>query len=231
VLIGAARSTENPSIGLHVLEADLRDSDAVQTIARMVTRDLGTPDCLVNCEDPRGRWQLLSDMQPCELHETLLTPLLSASNVASAFTPRMAECGGSTYLQVLGAPGLAPFGGATAHVAAHAGLHGLARALRERFSAQLDVRELVLPWADAGSGEGVGGGQRRPGLAASMLCTSRARSVRATAETVAAAVATRRELTVEGGALSAILVCHPPQKRAWPVALRAVVLPDSPRAT
>ena len=58
MLIGAARSSENPSIGLHVLEADLRDSDAVQTIARMVTRDLGTPDCLVNCEDPRGRWQM-----------------------------------------------------------------------------------------------------------------------------------------------------------------------------
>lgn len=67
---------------------DLKDADAVTTVARQISETLGTPDIIVN-NAGAGKWLFADETSPAEAVEMMALPYFAAFNVTHAFLPAM----------------------------------------------------------------------------------------------------------------------------------------------
>ena len=109
--------------------ADLTDPDAVDRVAQQITRDLGSPDIVVN-NAGAGRWLYIDETSPGEVVQMMAAPFFAAAYVTRLFLPAMLErrCG---YVVNLNSPAAwLPWPGATGYAAARGAMRGFTGALR-----------------------------------------------------------------------------------------------------
>jgi len=113
-----------------VFSCDVTDDAAVDSLARRVEAQAGTPDVLVNNAGrfvPGG----LAETTPAAFREMLDVNLTSAFLVTRAFLPAMVARGSGRVLMMGSVASVRGYPGGVAYGAAKHGLLGLARSLRE----------------------------------------------------------------------------------------------------
>jgi uncharacterized protein len=69
---------------------DLADANAVEAFAKQVTKELGTPDIIIN-NAGAGRWLCVDETSPAEAVEMMAVPYFAAFYVTRAFLPAMLQ--------------------------------------------------------------------------------------------------------------------------------------------
>jgi short-subunit dehydrogenase len=108
---------------------DLAEAAAVERVARTISREVGTPDVLINCAGS-GRWLFVEETAPAEAVRLMAAPYFAAFFVTRAFLPAMLERGSGHIVNVGSPGGRMVWPGATAYIAARWALHGFTAALR-----------------------------------------------------------------------------------------------------
>jgi short-subunit dehydrogenase len=108
---------------------DLADSDALESVAASVLRELGTPDVLIN-NAGAGRWLFVDETSPSEAMAMVAVPYLAAFGLTGAFLPGMLARGEGHVVNVTSIAAYFTWPGATAYTAARWAMRGFNEALR-----------------------------------------------------------------------------------------------------
>lgn len=113
----------------HVYAADAGDAEAVDSAARRITAELGTPDILVNSAGA-GRWLFTEETNPDEAVEMMAAPYFAAFFVTRAFLPAMLARGSGHIVNVNSPVARIAWPGASGYAGARGALQAFTNALR-----------------------------------------------------------------------------------------------------
>ncbi|HKF93652.1 MAG TPA: SDR family oxidoreductase [Gammaproteobacteria bacterium] len=108
---------------------DLADANAVEAFAKQVTKELGTPDIIIN-NAGAGRWLFVDEVSPAEAVEMMAVPYFAAFYVTHAFLPAMLQRNSGHIVNISSVGSRFVWPGATAYLAARWAVRGFTEALR-----------------------------------------------------------------------------------------------------
>ncbi|MCJ7597059.1 MAG: SDR family NAD(P)-dependent oxidoreductase [Methyloceanibacter sp.] len=108
---------------------DLADSDAVGELGQRISRELGTPDILIN-NAGAGRWLPFLETSPEEARAMIAVPYLAAFYITRAFLPSMLARGSGNIACITSPASYLVWPNASAYTAARHALAGFTEALR-----------------------------------------------------------------------------------------------------
>ncbi|HKH20663.1 MAG TPA: SDR family oxidoreductase [Gammaproteobacteria bacterium] len=108
---------------------DLADANAVEAFAKQVTKELGTPDIIIN-NAGAGRWLFVDETSPAEAVEMMAVPYFAAFYVTHAFLPAMLQRNSGHIVNISSVGSRFVWPGATAYLAARWAVRGFTEALR-----------------------------------------------------------------------------------------------------
>jgi short-subunit dehydrogenase len=111
------------------LPVDLADAEAAGEACRVVERELGSPDVLVN-NAGAGRWLFVTETAADEAVQMMAAPYFAAFFTTRAFLPGMLARASGRIAFVTSPAAYAPWPGATGYAAARWAMRGFAEALR-----------------------------------------------------------------------------------------------------
>ncbi len=112
-----------------IYPVDLSDSAAVDAVGKAITRDVGTPDVIVN-NAGAGRWRFIEETSPEEAVQMMSVPYFAAFFVTRAFLPAMFQRNSGHVVNVSSVGSRFVWPGATAYLAARWAVRGFTEALR-----------------------------------------------------------------------------------------------------
>ena len=110
-------------------QIDLTDAEAVATVAKNITAQIGTPDILIN-NAGAGRWLFVEETSPAEAVEMMAAPYFAAFYLTRAFLPDMLRRGSGHIVNITSPASRIVWPGATAYTAARWAMRGFTEALR-----------------------------------------------------------------------------------------------------
>lgn len=108
---------------------DLSDRSATEETSARITRDLGTPDILIN-NAGAGRWLPMVETTAEDALRMIEVPYLAAFNLTRAFLPDMLERGSGGLVFITSPASYLAWPNASAYIAARRAIAGLAEALQ-----------------------------------------------------------------------------------------------------
>jgi short-subunit dehydrogenase len=128
---------------------DLADAAAIAETSARITRDLGTPDIVVN-NAGAGRWLPLLETTAEAAEAMMAVPYLAAFNLTSAFLPDMLRRGSGAIGFITSPGAFIAWPNAAAYIAARRAVAGLADALRTEVKGKgVTVTLVVLGTVDS----------------------------------------------------------------------------------
>ena len=112
-----------------IFAVDVTNPAAVQTMAKQITAELGTPDVLFN-NAGAGRWLFTDETSDDEAAQMIAAPYLAAFYVTRAFLPAMVKRNSGTIINMTSIAAFMSFPGATAYAAARWAMRGFNEGLR-----------------------------------------------------------------------------------------------------
>jgi len=111
-----------------IFAIDAADAPAVLDAAKVILRDLGTPDVVVNCAGA-GVWRFIEETPPSEARQMMDAPYFASFNLTHAFMPSMLKQRSGTIIHVNSPVSALGWPGATGYMATRWALRGLHEAL------------------------------------------------------------------------------------------------------
>jgi len=108
---------------------NLADADAVETIAKRIETEIGTPDILVN-NAGSGQWKFIQDTTADEAWQMMEVPYFAAFNLTCSFLPEMLKRNSGQIVNISSVSSRFVWPGATAYHAARWAVKGFTEALR-----------------------------------------------------------------------------------------------------
>ena len=108
---------------------DLTDPKAIAAVGTQISRQLGTPDILVNSAGA-GKWRFVDETSPIEAVECMTVPYFAAFNIVHTFLPAMLRRKSGHIVNISSVGSKFVWPGATAYLAARWALAGFTEALR-----------------------------------------------------------------------------------------------------
>jgi uncharacterized protein len=128
---------------------DLADSDAIKELSARITRDIGTPDILIN-NAGAGRWLPFVETTPEEAGAMMEVPYLAAFAITRAFLPSMIARGSGGVVFITSPASYLAWPNASAYAAARRAVAGFAEGLQsESEGKNIFVTLLVLGPVDS----------------------------------------------------------------------------------
>lgn len=112
-----------------VYPVDLANSQAVASVAQQITREVGTPDIIVN-NAGAGQWKFIEETSPEEARQMMTLPYFAAFDVTRAFIPDMLKRNTGHIVNISSIASRFVWPGATAYTAARWAVRGFSEALR-----------------------------------------------------------------------------------------------------
>jgi uncharacterized protein len=112
-----------------VYPVDLANSQAVASVAQQITREVGTPDIIVN-NAGAGQWKFIEDTSPEEARQMMTLPYFAAFDVTRAFIPDMLKRNTGHIMNISSIASRFVWPGATAYTATRWAVRGFSEALR-----------------------------------------------------------------------------------------------------
>ncbi len=112
-----------------VYPVDLANSQAVASVAQQITREVGTPDIIVN-NAGAGQWKFIEETSPEEARQMMTLPYFAAFDVTRAFIPDMLKRNTGHIVNISSVASRVVWPGATAYTAARWAVRGFSEALR-----------------------------------------------------------------------------------------------------
>ncbi|MGQ0657367.1 MAG: SDR family NAD(P)-dependent oxidoreductase, partial [Chromatiales bacterium] len=112
-----------------VYPIDLTDSPAVEALAGRISREVGTPDIVVN-NAGAGQWKFIEETSAEEARQMITMPYLAAFCVTRAFIPEMLKRNSGHIVNISSVASRFVWPGATAYTAARWAMRGFTEALR-----------------------------------------------------------------------------------------------------
>jgi uncharacterized protein len=112
-----------------VYPVDLANSQAVASVAQQITREVGTPDIIVN-NAGAGQWKFIEETSPEEARQMMTLPYFAAFDVTQAFIPDMLKRNTGHIVNISSIASRFVWPGATAYTAARWAVRGFSEALR-----------------------------------------------------------------------------------------------------
>ncbi|MFD0312739.1 SDR family NAD(P)-dependent oxidoreductase [Streptomyces flavalbus] len=128
--------------GLHVLRADVADSDSVREAARHILAEYGTPSVLVNNAGINIDRPFL-ELTPADWQRVLDTNLSGPFHLTQALAPAMLAADGGTVVNVGATTGIRPRANGANYAAAKAGLLQLTKCLALELAPRIRVNCLI----------------------------------------------------------------------------------------
>ena len=113
----------------HYFIVNLADADAVETIAKRIETEVGTPDILVN-NAGSGQWKFIQDTTADEAWQMMEVPYFAAFNLTRSFLPQMLKRNSGQIVNISSVSSRFVWPGATAYHAARWAVKGFTEALR-----------------------------------------------------------------------------------------------------
>ncbi|MBK5197422.1 MAG: SDR family NAD(P)-dependent oxidoreductase [Methyloceanibacter sp.] len=185
---------------------DLANAGAIAEVAARISREVGTPDILIN-NAGAGRWLPLIDTTAEEALAMIEVPYLAAFNLTRAFLPEMLARRSGAIACITSPASYVAWPNATAYTAARAALRGFTEALRADVRGSgITVTLVVLGTVESPYWEHNPGSREHlpvvnPTLAP-ILSTEEA------AETIFAGIARRKQTVVKPGILRALFLLN-----------------------
>lgn len=132
-----------------VYPVDLTDAEAVAEVARRITREVGTPDIIVN-NAGAGRWLSLEETGSEEAVTMMAVPYFAAVFLTRAFLPGMLARNSGLIVNVTSLASYIVWPGAVAYTAARWALRGFTEALRADLSGT-NIHTLLATFAAVSS--------------------------------------------------------------------------------
>jgi short-subunit dehydrogenase len=107
---------------------DLSNAQAVIRVAEIITREIGTPDILIN-NAGGGRWLCVDETSPDEAIQMMAVPYFAAFFITRAFLPQMLQRKSGHIVNVTSAGAFQAIPGAAAYTAARWAMRGFSEAL------------------------------------------------------------------------------------------------------
>jgi len=113
----------------HAYVVDCSDREALASVARRITDEIGTPDVIVN-NAGAGRWLFFDETEPAEFERMMSAPFFAAVFTTRAFLPAMIERGSGLILNVNAPIAFVPWQSAAGYGMARWATRGLSELLR-----------------------------------------------------------------------------------------------------
>jgi uncharacterized protein len=113
----------------YTFPVDLADANAVETVTKQITKELGTPEIIIN-NAGAGRWLFVDETSPAEAVEMMAVPYFAAFYVTHAFLPAMLQRNSGHIVNISSVGSRFVWPGATAYLAARWAVRGFTEALR-----------------------------------------------------------------------------------------------------
>jgi short-subunit dehydrogenase len=122
---------------------DLADSDAIKELSARITRDIGTPDIIIN-NAGAGRWLPFVGTTPEEARTMIEVPYLAAFGITRAFLPEMIARRSGGVVFITSPASYLALPNASAYTASRRALAGLAETLQSELKGKSIFVTLVV---------------------------------------------------------------------------------------
>jgi uncharacterized protein len=185
---------------------DLADAEAIAEVSARITRDLGTPDIVIN-NAGAGRWLPLIETTADEAYAMIAVPYLAAFNLTRAFLPAMLARRTGAVAFVTSPAAFVAWPKAAAYIAARRAVAGLADALRSETRGNgITVTLVVLGTVDSPYWQhNPGSRDHLPEANPALLPTLTTEDA---AEAIFAGIAAGKRMVVKPGLLRALFVLN-----------------------
>jgi len=128
---------------------DLTDQDAVESAARMIVKNEGLPDVVINSAGS-GEWLSFKEADLSHFKRTMDSPYLATALTCKVFFDKMQERGKGHFIIINSAAAYSSFPGATGYTPARWALLGFARSLQaDLFNTNFKVSMVALGKVDS----------------------------------------------------------------------------------
>ncbi len=151
-----------------ISQADVTDADSIQAMKKVVDRDLGVPDILVNNAVAQYKWVSVLEQPAGDYESQFRTCVLHNVLMAKAFAPAMIKHRWGRIIAINTECAAQNFAGQSAYVAGKRGMDGVLRVLaRELGEHQITVNQVAPGWMITDR-DRVKGGENQPHYEASV---------------------------------------------------------------